>query len=259
MTKGQRNILIYLGVFGGTLVLLYLLRKVFIPVFLGFLIAYIFKPVVDRLEKKKIPRSLSAILVLLFLAILVATFIFIIFPLISDIVTAISNAGPKLISLIENRLIPYLNEHLGVDFSNVIEGYRDKFYEFTANISQGDVSLLGNLVKRAITNIFIFVYLIVALILIPLIAYYMIVYYYEVIRWIDSMIPLKFKGLIDDLFKEIDATMSMFFRGQITVCTVMSIVYSVALIVAKVPNPVAIGVITGALNFIPYAGLVTGP
>ncbi len=258
MTKGQRNILIYLGVFGGTLVLLYLLRKVFIPVFLGFLIAYIFKPVVDRLEKKKIPRSLSAILVLLFLAILVATFIFIIFPLISDIVTAISNAGPKLISLIENRLIPYLNEHLGVDFSNVIEGYRDKFYEFTANISQGDVSLLGNLVKRAITNIFIFVYLIVALILIPLIAYYMIVYYYEVIRWIDSMIPLKFKGLIDDLFKEIDATMSMFFRGQITVCTVMSIVYSVALIVAKVPNPVAIGVITGALNFIPYAGLVTG-
>lgn len=258
MTKEQRNILVYIGVFVGTLLLLYLLRKVFIPVFLGFLIAYIFKPIVDKLEKKKLSRNLSAILVLLFLSVLITTFIFIIFPLISDIVTAISNAGPKLLSLIEDKLRPYINERFGIDISDSIQNYKDRFYEFTTNLSGGDFSFLGNLLKRAISNIFIMAYLVVALILIPLIAYYMIVYYYDVIKWIDSMIPLKFKSLIDEIFKEIDLTMSMFFRGQITVCTVMAVVYSIALMIARVPNPVAIGVITGTLNFIPYAGLITG-
>ncbi|MCX7943763.1 MAG: AI-2E family transporter [Deltaproteobacteria bacterium] len=258
MTKEQRNFLIYIGVFGGILFLLYVLRKVFIPVFLGFLIAYIFKPVVDKLEKKKISRGISAIIVLFFLTFLVATFVLIIFPLISDIISAISGAGPKLISLVDEKLKPYLLEKFQIDITGTVEGYKEKLYEFTHNLSGRDFSFLGGLIKRAISNIFILIYLIIALILIPLIAYYFIVYYYEVIKWIDSMIPLKFKGLIDDIFKEIDSTMSMFFRGQITVCTVMAIIYSIALVVVKVPNPVAIGVITGVLNFIPYAGLITG-
>jgi len=258
MTKDQRNFLIYIGVFAGILILLYALRKVFIPVFLGFLIAYIFNPVVDRLEKRKISRAISAVLVIVFLTLLVATFVFIIFPLISDIINAISGAGPKLFTLIEERLKPYLLEHFNIDISETLEGYKDRLYEFSSNLSGRDFSFLGDILKRVISNIFILAYLLVALILIPLIAYYFIVYYHTVIKWIDSMIPLKFKSLIDEIFIEIDSTMSMFFRGQITVCAVMAIIYSVALLVAKVPNPVAIGVITGVLNFIPYAGLITG-
>ncbi|MCX7957620.1 MAG: AI-2E family transporter [Deltaproteobacteria bacterium] len=258
MTKEQRNILVYIGVFAGILFLLYVLRKVFIPVFLGFLIAYIFKPIVDRLERRRISRGVSAVLVIFFLTILAATFVLIIFPLISDIVTAISGAGPKIISLIEDKLRPYLLDKFQIDISDTIEGYKERLYEFSSNLAGKDFSFIGGLLKRAISNIFMLAYLLVALILIPLIAYYFIVYYYDVIKWIDSMIPLKLKGLIDDIFKEIDSTMSMFFRGQITVCTVMAIIYSVALLIAKVPNPVAIGVITGVLNFIPYAGLITG-
>jgi predicted PurR-regulated permease PerM len=258
MTKDQRKFLIYIGVFGGFLILLYVLRKVFIPVFLGFLVAYIFNPIVDRFEKKRIPREVSAVLVIIFLTILIATFVLIIFPLISDIVSAISDAGPKLIKLIEERVQPYLIEHFNIDIYRTLEGYRERLNEFTSNLSGRDFSFLGDILKRVISNIFILAYLLVALILIPLIAYYFIVYYHTVIKWIDSMIPLKFKSLIDEIFIEIDSAMSMFFRGQITVCIVMAIIYSVALLIARVPNPVAIGVITGTLNFIPYAGLITG-
>lgn len=258
MTKDQRNLLIYLGVFIGILSLLYVLRKVFIPVFLGFLIAYIFKPIVDKLEKRRVSRGISAILVLIFLTILAATFALIIFPLISDIISALSDAGPKIINTIEEKIRPYLLEKFQIDISDTVEGYKKRLYEFTSNISEKDFSFLGGIIKKVISNFFILAYLLVAIILIPLIAYYLIVYYYDVIRWIDSMIPLKFKGLVDEIFKEIDSTMSMFFRGQITVCTVMAIIYSTALLIAKVPNPVAIGVVTGMLNFIPYAGLVTG-
>ncbi len=258
MTKDQRNILIYIGVFVGILAILYILRKVFIPVFLGFLIAYIFKPVVDKLEKKKISRRITAIAVIFFLIFLLATFILIIFPLIYDIIRAISDAGPKLIVLVEEKLRPYILEKFNIDLSETIEGYREKLYTFTSNLSGKDFSLLGNIIKRVITNVFFLAYFIVALILIPLIGYYLIVYYYDVIRWIDYMIPLKFKGLIDEIFNEIDSTMSMFFRGQISVCTIMAIIYSIALVIARVPNPIAIGVITGVLNFIPYAGLIMG-
>lgn len=258
MTKDQRNLLIYFGVFVAILYILYVLRKVFIPVFLGFLIAYIFKPLVDRLERRKVPRGVSAILVLFFLTLLIAMFVLIIFPLVSDIVTAISGAGPKLISLIEEKIRPYLLERFHIDITDTIEGYKDRLYELTANLSGKDFSFIGGLLKRAISNIFNLAYILVALILIPLIAYYFIVYYYEVIKWIDSMIPIKFKKIIDEIFLEIDDAMSMFFRGQITVCIVMATIYSIALFVAKVPNPIAIGVITGTLNFIPYAGLVVG-
>lgn len=258
MTKDQRNLVIYSGVVVGILLLLYILRKVFIPVFLGFIISYIFKPAVDGLQKRKISRSISAILIIIFICLLITAFVLIVFPLISDIVSAVSAALPKLFSMVDENLGPYLLERFNIDISETIRGYKDRISELTSNLSGRDFTLIGNMLKRAISNVFTLIYLFIALILIPLLSYYFIVYYYEVIGWIDSIIPLKFKWFIDDIFKEIDETMSMFFRGQITVCLVMSVVYSVALLIARVPNPVAIGVITGALNFIPYAGLITG-
>ncbi len=49
------------------LALVYLLRGVLIPLFFAFLLAYALDPVVDRLEKLKVPRNLGALLVMTFI------------------------------------------------------------------------------------------------------------------------------------------------------------------------------------------------
>jgi predicted PurR-regulated permease PerM len=96
------------------------------------------------------------------------------------------------------------------------------------------------------------------LVLIPFFSFYFMRDYARIVAWLRDQIPPRHKDFVVNLFREIDDVLSHFIRGQMGVCLVMGTLYAVSLRLWGVEKGIAIGVITGILNIIPYVGLATG-
>ena len=49
-----------------------------------------------------------------------------------------------------------------------------------------------------------------------------------------------------------------FLRGQLTICAILAVLYSILLSVVGVPAGITIGIIAGLFNLVPYLGTATG-
>lgn len=73
-----------------------------------------------------------------------------------------------------------------------------------------------------------------------------------------QLIPSSNRDKITEIFSKIDVNLKEFFRGQITVCLILSFIYSIGLTVVGVPLSFVLGFIAGFGNVIPYVGTIAG-
>jgi predicted PurR-regulated permease PerM len=100
--------------------------------------------------------------------------------------------------------------------------------------------------------------IVVNLLLIPVVLFYLLRDWNQIIARLDSLIPRRLQERAHQIFREIDAVLAEFLRGQVVVMLVMAVYYVIALWVANLQFALPIGLLTGLLVFIPYVGAVTG-
>jgi len=67
-------------------------------------------------------------------------------------------------------------------------------------------------------------------------------------------LPRRYRRVIIEYAREIDAALSHFLRGQLTVMAIMAVLYGTAYSILGVRLALPIGLISGTLSFIPYLG-----
>jgi predicted PurR-regulated permease PerM len=82
--------------------------------------------------------------------------------------------------------------------------------------------------------------------------------WHAMIDKVDSWLPRRHRPTIRSLGAQIDRAIAGFLRGQASVCFIMSIYYSIALVLVGLNFGFLIGVSTGVLTFIPYVGSLSG-
>jgi predicted PurR-regulated permease PerM len=92
----------------------------------------------------------------------------------------------------------------------------------------------------------------------PVVAFYLLCDWHRMVRAVDSWIPLRQRDTVHQLAREIDATISGYVRGQSAVCVVLGAFYAIALTLSGLNFGLLIGLISGAITFIPYVGSLTG-
>lgn len=75
---------------------------------------------------------------------------------------------------------------------------------------------------------------------------------------IHDLIPISKREKVANIFLKIDDNLKSFFRGQITVCLILSLIYSIGLTIVGVPLSFVLGFIAGFGNIIPYVGTIIG-
>ncbi len=97
-----------------------------------------------------------------------------------------------------------------------------------------------------------------AFIVIPLFTFYILLD----LDWFKDMyrkiIPAHRKAEIIGLMTEIDSMLGRYIRGQILVSIILAIVITIALMTLGIEYSFLIGMLSGAVNFIPYLGVVIG-
>lgn len=234
--------------------LIYLLAPVLTPFLAGGLLAYIFDPLTDKLEKRGLNRSLAAMLVLVAVGLVSAGLILMIVPLFINQAQLLMDRLPEYLGWIQREVLPSLTGLLGISADIDMDAVRNWLAEHAQSAGSAAQQFLPRLGSGATALLTAAV----NLLLIPVITFYLLRDWDGLVARIDQLIPRPWHDQISRLVREIDRVLSEFLRGQLSVMLAMSVFYSVGLSLAGLDFALPIGILTGVLGFIPFVGATLG-
>jgi predicted PurR-regulated permease PerM len=221
-----------------------------IPVLVSFALAYALDPVVDWFEKRRVPRTLAVLGLFLAFALAVGCAMLYLVPAIGAELAKL----PDLISGVAQKALPRLE---------LVAGRRlpDNIRDAAAALSQSGAGLAGRTLPSlagfawgALGGTASALLTLVGLLVIPVLTFYLLRDYDQIIACARRLIPIRYEKLIAGRFSEIDVVLSSFIRGQLTVGAILTCMYGVGLSTARLDLAVVIGAVAGFGTMIPYVG-----
>jgi len=249
----QRQMIFWFAALVVFIVLLWLLSEILLPFVAGLAIAYLLTPLTDRIERLGIHRLAAALLIITLVVVGFVLLILLVAPVLgsqlSSFITNIPGYVTKLQSLLSDPSRPWVQKLLGAGLNT------DK--SITDLVTQGAGWLTAFLKSlwsggRALVSLFSLI------VVTPVVAFYLIYDWHQMIRTVDGWIPLQQRVTVRALAREIDAAIAGFVRGQSAVCLILGSFYAVALTLSGLNFGLLIGLISGLITFIPYVGSMTG-
>lgn len=250
MTLGWR-ITIWLGLLVAGLAALWLLAPVLLPFLLGLAIAYLLDPPVRRLEGWGCGRTLATSIVIGVFFVIVAGAIALLAPVLQQ--QTVGLVG-RLIDLAQDLVAwarPYIDRM-------VQEAGGQPARDNAGDIAGKAIGWAGGILAGLWSGGVALVNIISLLFVTPIVAFYMLRDWPRVVERVDGWLPLEHADTIRTQAGLIDDSLSGFIRGQALVCLVLGVFYAVALTLAGLNYGLVVGLLSGVLTFIPYAGAVIG-
>ncbi|MBY0383924.1 AI-2E family transporter [bacterium] len=242
----------------GTIVLFfYGLDKALLPLTFAWLLAYATLPLVKKMATKGIARSQASILVLATVFIsLILLGVLILPPLISDLEAAVLEV-PKNVSIVLEKLDTFFSNygfHIPYDKQSLI----DFASQYSEKISGNLIKSVGDILTNSIVNAASIIVILLNLFLIPIFFIYVINDYEKLIDTFESLVPVSWRPKLDEILQQSNLILSGYIRGQLLVCAILGVLYSLGLLIVGVKFAVIIGFMTGFLSIIPYVGFSFG-
>jgi predicted PurR-regulated permease PerM len=234
--------------------LLWLLSPILAPFLAGAILAYIFNPLVERLARRRVPRTLAVALVLLVAVLGLVALLLVVLPLFYKEMRMLVERLPAFLDWLNVSAAPWLRATFRVDLQLDLESLRD----LATEALQANQDLLPRLLGSIRIGGMALVGLLVTLVLIPVVLFFLLRDWNEMLSRLDRLVPRGMHLRARAIAAEVDAVLAEFLRGQLLVMAIMSAYYVLALWLAGLEFALPIGLITGTLVFIPYIGVFTG-
>lgn len=232
--------------------------SLFAPFILAWVLAYILRPVADALERRRVPRGLAVLLLVV--------------PVVSGIVLAIVFGVPALREQIERfienapalvargqrelarRDIPFLNEDgLLAQIESIrpeqvtafVQSQRDEIARRAWSAVMGVGRGLGTLLT-----------LLGFLFLTPILAFYLLRDYNQINLRVAGMIPPAQRDRAVRFLQSYDALLAQYLRGQLLAAAIIGALTGIGLWLAGFPYALVLGVVAGVFNVVPYLGMI---
>lgn len=234
--------------------ILYLLKGILLPFLAGLLVAYAMNPAVTRFEKMGISRTFGTLFMILSFFLLIGLLLFIAIPFIQAELLRLSSQVPQYGNRIMEALKPVYDEA-----SRYIEPHDMERLRELGGTYLGDVVTWGiRLFSGILTSSLALANLISLIVITPVVAFYCLRDWNKIINTIDRWLPRPYEPTIRRLFREINATIGGFARGQAIVCLMVGIYYSITLTLINLDFSLVVGPVIGVMAFIPYVGALVG-
>jgi predicted PurR-regulated permease PerM len=245
----------WIGAFLLLVLLLWLFSGVLLPFAAAFALGYLLDPVVDRLERLGLNRLGATLLIIACTALVLVLISVSIVPVLWRQAAGFIEALPayavkleELISAETARLGQVMDKfglggNAGAEFASATNG-------LVAQAAQGAAAFLNTILTGGAALISVVSLLVVT----PVVAFYMLLDWDKMIAAIDGLVPLRHRGTVRALAREIDTAMVGFLRGQSLVCLILGAWYGIGLSLIGLNFGLLIGITGGILSFIPYVG-----
>jgi predicted PurR-regulated permease PerM len=235
---------------------LWRLSEILLPFVMGMAIAYFLDPLVDWFERRRCPRTLGTIIVVVLFTAVVGAFFMVLVPVFEKQILDLAKHLPGLFSAATAHL-DVLSRRLQLE-AGVPEDQVQSIQQAVGERSAAALGWLASNVGSVLSSGLAVVNLLSLLVITPVVSFYMLRDWDRMVARIDSWLPRAQAETIRAQMREIDRTLSGFARGQALVCIILAVIYGVGLSIAGLQSGFVIGVIIGALTFIPYVGTIGG-
>ncbi len=235
--------------------LVYLLAPVLIPFAAAGLLAYFGDPLVDRLESKRVPRTLAVVCVFVIFGILALLLVLLLVPLLQQQILSFLRLLPAGLEWTQTYLLPRISNALGLEgelpgFDTLRQALAQNWQKaggFALNL-MAEISQSGMMILAWIGN----------LILIPVVTFYLLRDWDLLMRHLRQLLPRNIETRVVALVGEVDKVLAEFLRGQLLVMAALAVIYTVGLSLLGLELALLIGVTAGLVSFVPYLGLMVG-
>lgn len=231
-----------------------LLHEVLLPFLVGATVAYLLNPVASRLERAGIGRSAAAFGIIGVFYAAVTILVIMLTPVLIDEVASFIEKFPGYLS----RLQELATDPNRLWLRKIISEGLDEARQSSGELTRLGANVGSNLLRvlwadgRAVISI------LSLLVVAPIVAYYLLVDWEQILTTLDKMTPAPHRGAIQKIAREINQTVAAFLHGQGVICLILALYYAVALKLTGLNHAYSIGLISGLISFAPYLGLLTG-
>jgi phosphoribosylaminoimidazole-succinocarboxamide synthase len=231
--------------------LVYLLGPILTPFLAGALLAYIFDPLVDRLQLRGLSRTSGTVVVIVLAGLTVFALLLVALPLFQGQIVELAQRVPAALDLLHTRFLPWVSRTFGIAVDFDLGALKTWL---TEKATQNGAAWLPTLQTGALAA----VGLLANLLLVPVVMFYLLRDWDDMVERVAALTPRAWLGRVSRVARAMDAVVGEFLRGQLSVMATLSLYYSVALWVAGLDYALPIGLLTGVLSFVPFLGFGLG-
>ena len=243
-------------------VLAFLLGNILVPVVVAFFTAYILDPVIDRFESRGFNRTFGIVVFLSLMAVFLTAFVIILIPVVQTQTQDFTRNFPQYIHRMQNFIVttalPGVEEMYGKPLPTDYAQLMETLPKSLATVWPELIQYAQKTLRAVMLNISWLAAGFVSMILIPVFTFYFLRDFDRIRFAVMELFPRPTFEYWVGYFKEIDTALASVIRGQLTVCAVLGILYAIGLSIIGLPLGALVGLLTGALAFIPYVGFSVG-
>jgi len=250
----HKQVTFWLTVLAIFLAVCWLLSSVLLPFVAGMALAYFLNPITTRLEHWGMQRIWASLITITLTLLIGIMLMLLVVPIFGSQLAAFIQRLPEYIVKLQNLATGeganWLRSVVGDRMPNIQQGLSEL-------VTQGAAYMLSFIQSlwtggQALLSVFSL------LVITPVVAFYMLNDWNNMVNTVDSWLPIKNRDQIRQLAREMDHAIAGFVRGQSLVCLILGTFYAVSLTLTGLNFGFVIGFVSGLITFIPYVGSLTG-
>lgn len=245
---------------------IYWIRDVMLPFFLAFIVAYMLDPAVDWTEQQLgLSRVPATFLVLTVLAIVLVGLGYYLTLQAVEFTQGFGDLFRDPPNVLE-WITPYLPESLQAYLRSLFDsGQSADYLERTLQFFRQHTATVAETLTRGSNLLMLFATRTlgaVGLLVNLVVFFFSVIYFLRDFDWIMSrtakLVPERYRSDLEDILEEIDELMRAFFRGHLTVCLTIGVLYGTGYLLVGLEGGFLVGFLSGLMNVIPYLGPTIG-
>ncbi|EPM48948.1 AI-2E family transporter [Pseudomonas syringae] len=232
-----------------------LLHTILTPFLVALLLAYMGDPLVDRLERAGLSRTLSVVAVFGLFTLVLMTLLLVLVPMLAKQLFRLYELAPQILDWLQHSAMPWVQAKFGL-----ADGFW-KFDKIKAAISEhmgqaGDI--VSIVLSQATASGLALIGWLTNLVLIPVVCFYLLRDWDLMMGKVRGLLPRQRESQIVKLAGECHEVLGAFIRGQLLVMVGLGVIYAAGLMLVGLELGLLIGVIAGLAAIVPYMGFVIG-
>lgn len=227
------------------------LEIILLPMLLTGLLYYLMNPIVDVLEKYKVPRTVAISFLFVLIAFLIVWGLAVAIPNIQRQVVSLARNLPTYIQQTELQVTAILQdkrfEQLRPTVLEMLDSVNSQIISVAQKISSSAVDWAKELISATS-------HVVMAVLIMPFILFYLLRDGHHLKGHITKYLPINWRSSIGDVLTDVNNQLSNYVRGQVTVAIIVALMFSVMFSIIGLSYPIALGIMAGFLNLIPFLG-----
>jgi predicted PurR-regulated permease PerM len=228
-----------------------LVQTLFFPFLIAGVLYYLFHPLVNFLQLKKVPRPLSILLIYLIAGMMICSLVYFVGPILQKQMNSLVENTPvfmesiqaKITVLQHNEWINRLQENKSFNLDKVSDPISKKVSSSLSGIGANIVNFIGTLAK-----------IVTVVVSVPFILFYMLKEGEKAPQQILRLLPSGHKKNGRKILADLDEALSSFIQGQILVSSCVGTMLFIGYLIIGLNYSLLVAILAMVTNVIPFLG-----